>query len=727
MKKIIVVILALCLLFTACKPQLDPPDDFTGNPGDLGIEINLTRLTLDKTELATIGGSPLQLIVTKTPVFATNSEVTWTSSNPNAATVDGNGNVYTDAAVTTPLTTVIRVESAADSSIYAECPVTVYPNYGSNRYWNFGSDGWYATSRDAPTAQQTKFGSIVLTADSSLGMGMTLKGQTGLGSYEPPTKTPDGLPLEGGLKPAGATAAYPSYPWVYEIDPKNPYMWGLTPTGGTRGGMNWNDSEPTAMGFRKGNLITNGAGRILSIAAIRGPFSIEVRYTSNSDGSSNIRWADIRIGDAEGLRIQGSPSDHRTNESGRGIVSYNYTNNDIVPFVYVEAQASIRIYEVIITSNAPDPYTPVQSASINPSTLTMLDNTTSVLTAVVSPPAATAPVYQWEIIEGAENGTIVSGASTNLATVRKIGKTGDFKVKLTVTTTNPDTGEATAKTAEIQIGATPYKAVTGASITGDSSVQNGKTITLTAAVTPTDATYPEYTWSIDGADATIDGSSTGATVRIKGAADSGSVTVNLSVTTTGGNGETDTVNAPGKTINLEAAQGGAYFEWDAATASAFTLDGTNLTSTISGKTWRRTAGTISFTAGDPGFTLANGRFVIGSKLDADTTSASVYDPAGELDFTTKKKITVTYTCAKAGGTFYVYLNNNTTSQGSSVHGNSSRLVNKSLTVVTNDTVSYIVDPATFSNHASLATSFLQIRVDSSGSVVISKILIEDVN
>jgi hypothetical protein len=350
MKKMYVIFAAVFFLFAACKPHLEPPEDFTGDPEDLGLVVDLLRLTLNKTELATIAGNPLQLIVTKTPAFAT-SGVKWTSSNEEAATVNGNGNIVTTSTGADPVTTVIRVESVTDPSIYAECPVTVYPNYGSNRYWNFGADGWYAFNADAPAGQQNKFGDILLTADSAFGNGMTLKGQTGSGRYENPTAAPNGLPLEGGQIPSGADKSkYPPYPWVYEIDPENPYAAGLTPTNGTRGGMSWNASNPASIGFRAGNLTTNGAGRIFSIAAIQGPFSIEVRYTSNGDGASNIRWADIRIGDTSGLRIQGSPSDHRTNESGRGIASYTYTDDDVVPFVYIEAQASIRIYEVIITA-----------------------------------------------------------------------------------------------------------------------------------------------------------------------------------------------------------------------------------------------------------------------------------------------------------------------------------------------------------------------------------------
>jgi len=591
-QKINVIFLAAVLLFAACKPQLEPPEDFTGNPEDIGLVVELTRLMLDKTELATIGGNSLKLTVTKTPEFASRSEVKWTSSNENAATVeeDGNGTVFTNAAITEPATTVIRVESITDSSIYAECPVTVYPNYGSNRYWNFGSNGWYASAVNAVAGQQIPFGSIVFTADSYLGNGMTLKGQTGSGSYENPTETPNGLRLEGGQIPSEANvSAYPPYPWVYELDPENPYAAGLTPTNNTRAGIRWDQSSDnqyadfTNEGSTRGFLMTNGVGRILSIAAIQGPFYIEVRYTTNSNLVA--RWADIRLGDTNGFRIQGSPSNHSTTTGivngtatvAGGIVSYTYTNNDIVPFVYIEAQASIRIYDVTIkTEEVETGYRPVESVIINPQTLALLDNQTGSLSAMVIPPVATNPAYQWEIIDGGENGTIVSGTDLGQATFKKIGKTGAFTVKLTVTTTNPDTGEKTVKTAEKRVDPMPYKPVTNVTISGDgSSVKNGETITLNAVITPADATYPAYSWAVEGAGAAIEGNAAGSSVVVRGVANSGDVTVKLTVKTEGYGGGVTAEKTADKAITLEAGSGVTNtWRFNATTATAAKPDWT---------------------------------------------------------------------------------------------------------------------------------------------------------
>jgi uncharacterized protein YjdB len=632
-QKINVIFLAVCLLFGACKPELAPPEEFTGNPEDIGLSMDLLHLTLDKTELATIAGHDLKLTVTKSPEFATTSEIEWSSSNEDVARVEQDGTIHTSLPSGTYLeTAVIRVASVDDPSIYAECPVTVcIVSNGSNRYWNFGPNGWYASDENDP--QHTLFSTMgfptntgsssnsFTPSDLYMGNGMTLKGQTGSGDYVNPDETPNKLPLEGGLIPSDADKSiYPPYPWVYEIDPVNPYAAGLTPTRSIRGSMYWRDDTPPAeMHSRQGDLVTGGVGRTLSIAALQGPFSIEVRYATNSDNSA--RWADIRIGDTSGFRIQGSPSDKYATP---GIASYTYTKDDIVPFVYIEAQGSLRVYEVIIK--------------------------------------------------------------------------------------------------EVDIS---YKPVENVTISGNSTVKNGSTITLNAALTPTNATDPEYTWTLVGTGAAIDGSASGATVKIKGSADSGSVTVKLTVTTTDPDTkEVTTKSAADKIITLDAASSGAY-EWNAATSAAFSLSSATPNAAINGKTWRRTGGTITFTAGSAGLTLNNGRFLIGSNLATDT-SATDYDPDGELDFSTKKKISITYTATAATGNFIVYINNNTSTQASSVLGNSNRIQNAA-PVTPGTTWTYTVDPATFSNHASLATAFLQIRCDSSATIVISRILIEDVD
>ena len=374
---------ALSLLFVsfalaACLQSVNPEPDFSGDIGDIGLEVRLKELILDKTELATISGNTLKLNLTKFPAFATKSDVTWRvkcsldcqsdctgDCQESAVQIDQAGGMTTSI-VTVPETSVIRVFSNDDPSVYTECSVSVFPDYGNYRYWNFTVGGWAAERKDSPAGERIPMNWVNgSTYDKDIGYGMTLRGGSGSGGYNQATTSPNGLPIvNGAIPPDADPALYPSrdYPnrgWVYTIDPEDPYGVGCNPTNGTRTGLNMIAEGDDRMGFASGHITTGGSGRIFSIAAIQGPFYIEVRYQTNSNGVP--RFVDIRIGDKEGIRVQGETSNATGNNTlgnnnfGR-IVSYYYEATDIVPYVYIEgAQAgAFRVYEVIILPEPPE-------------------------------------------------------------------------------------------------------------------------------------------------------------------------------------------------------------------------------------------------------------------------------------------------------------------------------------------------------------------------------------
>jgi hypothetical protein len=156
----------------------------------------------------------------------------------------------------------------------------------------------------------------------------------------------------------------------------------------------------------------------------------------------------------------------------------------------------------------------------------------------------------------------------------------------------------------------------------------------------------------------------------------------------------------------------------------FTLNDSSTTKTVNGKTWYRKGGTIAVSSS--GFTLANGRFLIGSQLSPETSS-SVYDSAGEFNFaSTKKKVTIDYSNFTGTAKFQIYLNNSTAAQGNSVHGNSSQLIDTDAYSDSPGQITVTIDSAAFTaNSEVLATSFLQLRAASGATIVITGITIED--
>ena len=189
---------------------------------------------------------------------------------------------------------------------------------------------------------------------------------------------------------------------------------------------------------------------------------------------------------------------------------------------------------------------------------------------------------------------------------------------------------------------------------------------------------------------------------------------------------------------------GVYYEWDPETSESFTLDENASNEDVGGKTWTNTTGTgnatgedITFTAGDESLTLGKGRrFMIGSTNVTPTTGNSYEHTDGEFDFRTKKKLTIIYsweeeTVIEQATSFYVYLNNNTTSNANAVFPTINVLDRHSPPVtedgaIDTDPITMVIDfdPEDFGNDASLATAFLQIRCDSRTIVKIYKILIE---
>ncbi|MDR1956725.1 MAG: Ig-like domain-containing protein [Treponema sp.] len=504
------VLIAAALIAANC---VDGPLE----PGALDdLEIGLTKLTLSHNELATISENELDLTLTKNPGFANKNGVVWESSDPDAAAVDQNGHITAGSTTTEVLSAVIKVYAVDDPSIYALCPVSVYPDYGSSRSWDFAS-------------------SVTTSGDTDYSQGMTILGGTGSGTYN--------------SSPAG--------PGLYEIDPDDPYQYGLTPTSGSRGSITFNNDTSGAEGFSTKSLRTGGMGRILKIAAIQGPFTVTVNYQSNG---ADARWADIRFGDKEGIRYQGDPA-AGTNAAGCRTVSWPYAGDDIVPFVYIEASAAIRIYDVIITPGATYPYTPVPDSFTITGADSFIKGETETYTTSITQ-NLTNPSYEWEITSGGEYAEITRRVDGGKSVELKALDPGSVTLQVTITTSNPYDLTVTPKTVTqpktITIGG--YTPITGVSIDSDTATTVGGTVQLSAGLTPQDATNPVYEWIItEGGDyGEIASGGTAQTVTLNGTA-VGSFKAKVKVTTqdpanpssthTAESNEcTVTVNAPASTV-----------------------------------------------------------------------------------------------------------------------------------------------------------------------------------
>ena len=134
-KKIFVLVSSLALLLAACnKPastsqsqpgseSANPTTSETSNPTSQGgqTEVAVTALALNKQTLSLEAGKSESLTVTVTPENASNTKVTWETSDAKVATVSSLGKVTAVKVGTATIT----VKSQSNPNVTAQCVVTV--------------------------------------------------------------------------------------------------------------------------------------------------------------------------------------------------------------------------------------------------------------------------------------------------------------------------------------------------------------------------------------------------------------------------------------------------------------------------------------------------------------------------------------------------------------------------------------------------------------------------
>lgn len=113
-KKLLFVILLLMTIMiglTSCSGEDD---------------VSVTGIRIDKTTLTLLKDHNYKLVATISPENATNSTISWSSSNSSVATVDETGNIKAIAAGATNITA-----TSADGKYSASCSVTVNVNVSS--------------------------------------------------------------------------------------------------------------------------------------------------------------------------------------------------------------------------------------------------------------------------------------------------------------------------------------------------------------------------------------------------------------------------------------------------------------------------------------------------------------------------------------------------------------------------------------------------------------------
>ncbi|HEY7884902.1 MAG TPA: hypothetical protein VIC08_08165 [Cellvibrionaceae bacterium] len=136
-----------------------------------------------------------------------------------------------------------------------------------------------------------------------------------------------------------------------------------------------------------------------------------------------------------------------------------------------------------------------------------------------------------------------------------------------------------------------------------------------------------------------------------------------------------------------------------------------------------TSGGSRISIADNALSMNNARFTIG---DTGIPSADGVAPSGDIDLSEPYRISITITDFTNSddadpGAFQVYVDNNTTSSGNSIHGGDSRVSQISPADIPELPYTLVLEP-----EIGTANSFLQIRADSRvGNLTISDITIEE--
>lgn len=157
---------------------------------------------------------------------------------------------------------------------------------------------------------------------------------------------------------------------------------------------------------------------------------------------------------------------------------------------------------------------------------------------------------------------------------------------------------------------------------------------------------------------------------------------------------------------------------EATTGNVFTASYRSIPNDSSKPMYIRKGGTI--TVEDELLVLgpsSGGRLTIGALSDTNTTSSST--PGGVLDLSQPYKIIIKIAEVgrDTGKNFQVYVDNNTTSQGNSIHGGSSKVFQQKLSELE-------LGELTIQPTVGTQTSFIQLRTESGGNIKIDEVIIQ---
>jgi pectate lyase len=127
------------------------------------------------------------------------------------------------------------------------------------------------------------------------------------------------------------------------------------------------------------------------------------------------------------------------------------------------------------------------------------------------------------------------------------------------------------------------------------------------------------------------------------------------------------------------------------------------------------SGAPTFANGE--ITLGNARFTLGNTTPTVLTTSGDTETTGELDLSQPYRISFCVKATQGAGNFQVFVNNNTTGQGNSIHANSSRIYSGAVSTMT------VGQRLVINSTVGDTTSFIALRAESTAQVTIDDLWI----
>ena len=487
--------------------------------------IKVTKISLSASTLLTKVGCTEKITATVTPTNADNRAVTWSSSAPTVASVDQSGNIIaksvgnatitvkakdgsgvtatcwvnvTDIKVTsiTLNKTTLNIKTGATEQLTAK----VQPTDATN-----SKVTWSSNKPTVAEVDQTgmitakKEGSAVITVTAQDGSGKTATCQVNVTD----------------IKVSGITLSASTLAMQTE-DVKQLSVTNITPANATNKALKWESKNTwVATVDDSGNVTAKNPGEatITVTAADNGGAQATCKVTVTERTAPVIKVTQIQLS-----QTRASLNEGKELQLTATVLPANATNQSLTWSSSVEGVATvdstgkvtaIKAGTTVITATAKDdsgisasctvqvtvPTVKVTGITLNKTTASVVKGKTVALTATVTPTNATNKNVTWKssnpkIAKVDEKSGVVTAVAAGTATITATAA-DDSGVKATckITVTNP-----VVKVTKVTLNKTT------------ASVVKGKTLTLKATVTPTNATNKNVTWKSSNTKiATVDG------------------------------------------------------------------------------------------------------------------------------------------------------------------------------------------------------------------------------